>query len=452
MTRDSSGGATSSIVEHVVIIGAGMAGMAAAAALSPHCGRVTLLERDELPAHAAPRRGLPQSNQLHGLLAGGMQALETLYPGFGRDLAEAGAPSVRAGLDDRLEMPGYDPFPARDLGFSWSAMSRPLIDHLLRRRVRALPNARLRGDCRVRAITLSDGGRPDGVLVIDAGGRETRIAAGLVIDASSHGTPMLGLLRELGLKEPERTEVGVDIAYATATFALPDDSRKWSAVMTFPEQPGDTRCGYIFKVENGWTALISRRHEPIEPLDTDGFLELARQLRTPTIYTALRGGTPLGRVHRVGFPASCWQHYERVEGLPEGVLAIGDAVCRLNPIYGQGMTVAVKEAVILGQLLQARRGQPDPPGGLGGEFFAAIQPLIGAAWSSSAIPDFVHPLTRGERPEDLPQKLGFMAALYRLAAIDPAVHVLVSSARHLLGDAQQLNDPALLRRLEAEAH
>lgn len=44
-------------------------------------------------------------------------------------------------------------------------------------------------------------------------------------------------------------------------------------------------------------------------------------------------------------------HYEKLSKLPEGLVAIGDAVCAFNPIYGQGMTTAALEALTLDKCL-----------------------------------------------------------------------------------------------------
>jgi 2-polyprenyl-6-methoxyphenol hydroxylase-like FAD-dependent oxidoreductase len=35
---------------------------------------------------------------------------------------------------------------------------------------------------------------------------------------------------------------------------------------------------------------------------------------------------------------------------------MGDAICRFNPVYGQGMTVASQEANLLSELLQTLDG------------------------------------------------------------------------------------------------
>ena len=103
------------IGKHAVVIGAGMGGLTAAAAAAAHFDRVTILERDALPAAPAQRPGTPQARHLHVLLAGGLQALGELFPGFEEDLQRAGAVKLRGGLDVRWERPGFDPFPKRDL-------------------------------------------------------------------------------------------------------------------------------------------------------------------------------------------------------------------------------------------------------------------------------------------------------------------------------------------------
>jgi phytoene dehydrogenase-like protein len=58
------------IGDHAVVLGASMAGLAAARVLADAYERVTVLERDPLPAGAAHRRGVPQSRHAHALLAG----------------------------------------------------------------------------------------------------------------------------------------------------------------------------------------------------------------------------------------------------------------------------------------------------------------------------------------------------------------------------------------------
>jgi 2-polyprenyl-6-methoxyphenol hydroxylase-like FAD-dependent oxidoreductase len=102
--------------KQAVVIGAGMAGLAAAGALAEHFDRVVVLERDALSLEPMHRAGTPQARHVHALLLSGQRALSELFPGFEEDLARAGAVPLRVGFDVRIERPGYDPFPKRDLG------------------------------------------------------------------------------------------------------------------------------------------------------------------------------------------------------------------------------------------------------------------------------------------------------------------------------------------------
>ena len=141
--------------KHAIVIGAGMGGLLFARALSTHFQRVTMLERDTLPESAQARRGIPQGCHLHSLLAGGCRSIEHLLPGIAEDLRAAGAVQLIAGLSVRIERPGYDPFPARDLGFSSFSLSRPLLEYCVHRRVRATPNVAVQQDVTVERLLHS---------------------------------------------------------------------------------------------------------------------------------------------------------------------------------------------------------------------------------------------------------------------------------------------------------
>ena len=59
-----------------------------------------------------------------------------------------------------------------------------------------------------------------------------------------------------------------------------------------------------------------------------------------------------------------------LEGFPRGFLPFGDAICRFNPVYGQGMSVAAQEAHLLYELLRRRAAEAEPLAGLASAFFA----------------------------------------------------------------------------------
>jgi 2-polyprenyl-6-methoxyphenol hydroxylase-like FAD-dependent oxidoreductase len=177
---------------------------------------------------------------------------------------------------------------------------------------------------------------------------------------------------------------------------------------------------------------------------------MARQLRTSTLYDTVKDARPLDKVQRFVFAENSWRHFENLKIFPDGLLPLGDAICRFNPIYGQGMSVAILEAEILGRLLDARAGNRDPLAGLARSFLAAIHPLIEGTWSMSTVPDFANPATRGEPPKDIENSLRFSRGLVRLAVRDAAVHELMVAVRYLMKPASALRDPELVRRVQAE--
>jgi 2-polyprenyl-6-methoxyphenol hydroxylase-like FAD-dependent oxidoreductase len=435
--------------EQAVVVGAGMGGLAAAA-LADHFERVVVLERDTLPPDATHRAGTPQSRHIHALLAGGQRALGELFPGFDRDLASAGAVPLRVTLDVRIEMPGYDPFPQRDLGFVTCSMSRPLIEFVVRRRVERHANITLRPRCRMREFVPSaDRAAVTAVCFENADGKSETLPADLVVDASGRASPTLGLLESIGQPMPEETVIGVDIGYATAVFAIPDDAPSdWKAMRTVPNIRESTRGGLMLPLEGGrWMVTVGGRHGDKPPGDGDGFLAFTRQLRTSTLYDAIRHAERLGDVFRFGLSASVWRHFERLEAFPRGLLPFSDTICRFNPVYGQGMSVAAQEAVLLRRLLAS--GEGDPLAGLAPAFFAEACGLIETPWTSAAVPDFAFPETKGQRPPDLDRMLRFRRAFNRLAAADPAVHKLTTEVGHLLKPRSVLRDPGLVERVQA---
>ncbi|MGO9692533.1 MAG: 2-polyprenyl-6-methoxyphenol hydroxylase-like oxidoreductase, partial [Mycobacterium sp.] len=79
--------------DHAVVLGASMAGLLAARVLADFYDRVTVVERDTLPADPVNRRGVPQGKLIHAALARCTQILDELFPGFVGELKAAGVES-----------------------------------------------------------------------------------------------------------------------------------------------------------------------------------------------------------------------------------------------------------------------------------------------------------------------------------------------------------------------
>jgi 2-polyprenyl-6-methoxyphenol hydroxylase-like FAD-dependent oxidoreductase len=134
------------------------------------------------------------------------------------------------------------------------------------------------------------------------------------------------------------------------------------------------------------------------PQDHNAFLAYARSLAVPDIYETIRNGEPLSEIKRFRFIGSLRRRYERLEHVPEGLIAMGDAVCSFNPVYGQGMTVGAIEAEALSRAVTEARVE----GGIGPDFgrrwFQTIRPVVDAAWNGVRLEDFRFPELARERP------------------------------------------------------
>jgi 2-polyprenyl-6-methoxyphenol hydroxylase-like FAD-dependent oxidoreductase len=135
--------------------------------------------------------------------------------------------------------------------------------------------------------------------------------------------------------------------------------------------------------------------------------------------------------------------------LPRGVVPVADALCRFNPVYGQGMSVAAQEARLLQDVLGRVAAEPDPIATSQAAFMAEVASVLETPWSMSTSADLAFPETRGERPANFAEARQFEAALFRAAVADPVVHRAIIEVGHLLKPGNLLREPDIMRRIEA---
>lgn len=437
--------------QRAIIVGAGMGGLSAAGAVSAHFEEVIVLDRDELPSSATSRAGTPQDRHPHGLLAGGLRALNALLPGFERALADAGAVPVNMFRDIQFERPDVGPLPRRDCGTTILSASRPLIEAVLRQQVAALPNVTLRSDCRVTELA-ADAMWP-AVRFVSSDGELSTAEANLVLDAGGRGALTLALLDKLGWTRPAETVVGVDISYTTAVLPWPAGvARDWEVAATHADPPRLTRAAFLMPTGDGRCFLtLGEHHARTHPQTWEQMLAALREVKTQTIYQAVRHLTPLEGLRHFVLDESRWRHFERLERLPYGVLPVADSLCRFNPLYGQGMSVAALQAKLLRETLGRVAGEADPIAALQRQFMTEVGPLLQTPWSMGVNADFAYPGTRGERPERYEEGRQFEAALFRAVVADPVVQIAFSDVMQLVKPFDHLQDPEIQRRIEAHA-
>jgi flavin-dependent dehydrogenase len=280
-------------------------------------------------------------------------------------------------------------------------------------------------------------------------GNVETLQSDLIIDASGNGSLTLEFLKASGRKVPEDTRIGANIRYASALFDYADIRENYKVAYTFPNAPEESRGGLITPAENEtYQVVLIGRGEDIPPANESEFRRYAGQLWTPTVYNAIKNARRLTEITPNSFTESRWRRFAQVSDFPRGLLPIGDAICRFNPVHGQGMSVAAQEASLLFDLLG--RFDSDLLSTLAPDFLTKAENLIGDPWAMSAIPDFIYPETTGVRPQDLQERLNFQKGLGQLAAQDASVFQLLLDVRNLLKPLTVLDDPSIVSRVEKE--
>jgi hypothetical protein len=167
------------------------------------------------------------------------------------------------------------------------------------------------------------------------------------------------------------------------------------------------------------------------------------------VYNALRYAEPPEGIRHYRFPLSIWKHFERLPRLPRGLLPVADAFCRFNPIHGQGMSSAGKQALLLQDVLSRAAAEPDPIAAAQAGFMTEVASVLETPWTMSTSADLAFPQTRGQRPDNFTEAREFEAALFRAAVADPAVHRAMIEVAQLLQPRQRLREPDIMQRIEA---
>lgn len=387
--------------KRAIIVGGSVAGLATARALSGHFESVVIVERDSAPKGAEARKAVPQARHAHVLLEPALQALRRWFPGLIEELIRGGAVPIDASRDSAIFH--YGGWKMRFCGdLEMVLCSRPFVEHHLRRRVAELPNVEIRYESVAEDLAMDErGARVIGARITGPSGSEV-LHADLVVDAAGRGSRAPRWLEALGYGAPSEDRVTIDLAYTSRLYTPAEGHRRdWKFMAMYSRPPEGVRGGFLSDLEGGqYIISLNGYFGDHAPTDDEGFLAFARSLPKPELYEAIRGGTAVGPIAMHKVPHSYLRHYDRMERFPERLLVLGDSVCALNPIYGQGMTVSFLCARRLDEALEAlavrgsRRGLDDFVRG----FQRTIGSLVKQPWLLSTTMDLRYPKAEGTRP------------------------------------------------------
>lgn len=344
----------------VIVMGGGVAGLAAALACAREGHQVVLCERDAETAPEDPRdapdwqrHGIPHFLQPHAFLARGIKELRVHAPDVYSALLDAGAHELR--LSDK--MPPGDDDPVDD-HLRFLGCRRSVMEAVLRNKALAEPNVEFAPGTTVRGLCWGEPGteapRATGVMT-DAG----PIAADLIVDAAGRSSPVSEWIVDAGARAPSERSSDCGLVYYSRYYRFrPGKARRDGPWLLGPR----VELGYYelgtFWGDNDTFSLVQQIHPDDREL---------RSLRHPEPYTAAVRSIPLASylvdedvsepitdVLPMGQLRNTLRSYVH-DGRPivNGLVSVGDALCHTNPRFAWGLSLSLSHAFLLARCLSA---------------------------------------------------------------------------------------------------
>ena len=351
--------------EKIIIIGAGITGLALALAMGVKGWHVRLLERDAPPPEGGPedaflnwaRRGAAQIRHSHVFLSRLTNLMRDHYPALLDEMKLAGCRILefRDGLPSSL-LSAYVTEP-QDADLSFVSSRRVTLELVLRRHVAAMPNVAIMPSHRATGFLLDTQAStvcvkgvevetPDGV---------SQLYADLTIDASGRGSRSRAWLEKAGIAVAEET-APAGIIYFTRHYRLRPGMQE--PPRSIHPTVGDLdyiKYG-VFRADNGWFSLTLAAPEIETELceairDAEIFDRICALLPGVAPWTDQDRSQPMSPVFVMGGLRSHWRHF-CVQGNPVALnlFVIGDAAVCSNPLYGRGCSAGFLQAHLLAEI------------------------------------------------------------------------------------------------------
>ncbi|PEJ83253.1 NAD(P)/FAD-dependent oxidoreductase [Bacillus toyonensis] len=426
-----------------IVIGGSMAGKFAAKALSTSFKEVIILEVGDKWDGKASRKRVPQSDHPHVLLKGGEKAIEELFPTITNELIKAG--SIINNFTRDLKWHQFGLWKQPFIGeVHMIQQSRPLLEWHIQKRIDQISNIT------ITYKTLVNGLLVDGKLNKVCGvkikyletGMQEEVHADIVIDASGFGSKSMEWLREYEI-EVQEEKVRIDLFYATKMFQLKENEELDCCNMlmspSFPENP----YGVLIQTieDNRYFVTFSGYANEKAPQTDDEFYDFAENLSISNVTDFLNKAEGITDIKTYKIPYQVRRRFDLVNNVPEGLLVVGDAQCRFDPVFGQGVSVAAMEAHQLQLLLQSRK-QLDKT--FTQQFYKKTADIIEIPWDMTTTEISRHPQLKRELTTKQKFQLWYTKQIYRLSASDSDVYIRLVRVMNLIRSPFHLFHPKVL--------
>ncbi|MFZ7942871.1 FAD-dependent oxidoreductase [Neobacillus sp. 19] len=431
--------------KRAVVIGGSIAGMLAARVLSDFFAEVLIIEKDQMNDHILTRTGVPQGSHGHALLKSGEEILNDLFPGIVEELIKAG--SVKSDFASELAWNHHGRWKVKyHAGMSIIQQSRPFLEWRILLRLKQIPNISFMYESKAKKLLVDDNQVEVKGIVIQKGGEmNEEILADLVIDAAGAGSQTSTWLKQLGYQTPAKTEVKVDLFYASRIYrSLSSKKKDWGSLLVYPNPPLQNRGGGIFPIENQrWMVTLLGYGVESPPKSGNEFLAYAKCLEKPEVYNAIKDGQPETDITIYRFPALRRFHFEKLSHFPNRLIVMGDAFCRMDPVFGQGMSISALEAVALKNELQ-KAVHINGLTQISLVTHRRFSKIIDVPWLIALTEDFRFSHTIGKKPFGLPFLMWYVKKVILACETNEAIYGKLINVLQLKAHPFTLFSPAAL--------
>src|SRR5262249_46711370 len=132
----------------------------------------------------------------------------------------------------------------------------------------------------------------------------------------------------------------------------PAEAPDWYCMSTTRTVDCPHRAAIMLRAEDDrWGVALLATARAQLPADDRAFLDFTAGLCDGELHRVLARATPVSPIYNGGPGSNRMMHYDRHAAWPEGLVALGDSVCALDPYFGLGMTMVARGALLLGMHL-----------------------------------------------------------------------------------------------------
>lgn len=431
-----------SIKNKAIVIGGGISGKLAARVLSDHYKEVVILERDQEPAGPLPRKGAPQGEHLHALLHAGEYGLEELFPGITEDFYLGGAVKINSTLD--LAWFHHGVWKLRYDGKYYTTLqTRPHLEWHVEQYIKRIPNVVFHYNQVVQDFLYDE----EKNQIIGVQLKDGSLLADLVVDASGVSSLSSSWLAKQQIAVPNE-KVEINLSYISKQFQLSEEKiRDWKIKLVYPNPPHETMGGTISKVEdNRYIVTLMGYHNVINEKEilnsNQSFVALTQKLPKQDIFQEIQDANAISKTSIYRVPHIIWRRYDKVEKLPNGLLLIGDTFCRIDPVFGQGMSIAILESLALQKLLKKHNREL---GKVPTVFHKKAVKIIAPIWNMVITENYRYPAAKGKKPFGLFIQQWYAKNIFLLSSQNQEVYDSFIKVMNLVRPITSLMKPSILK-------